>query len=62
MAIITVKGARNLQVGDFLDDNSMVLAVWDGPEGTWLETDDGSAGYVFNENQTYVVDRYYAGE
>jgi hypothetical protein len=46
--MLTRVKVQDLQDGDELEDGSIVTAVWDdgGPDGVWLETDDGASGYV----------------
>lgn len=53
--MITVK-AQNLQPGDELRDGTTVNEVWKDPEGVWLATSDGEAGYV-NYDQKFKVER-----
>jgi hypothetical protein len=49
---------RNLVPGDELASGVYVTGVWHDPEGTWLETSDGDAGYVHDEERPFRVASY----
>lgn len=43
-----------LAAGDALADDSMVTVVYHDPDGTWVETDDGDAGYMIGPRVTIL--------
>ena len=57
MSVIRVK-PRNLRPGDELESGLIVTGVWRDPEGTWVATSDGDAGYAQDEERGYRVVSY----
>jgi hypothetical protein len=57
VAVVKVK-PRNLKRGDELKSGLIVTEVWDDPEGTWIATSDGEAGYVQSEERPFLVVSY----
>ena len=47
--------AKHLIAGDEFPSGIYVTAVYYDPDGTWLETSDGDAGYVQDESKLYEV-------
>jgi hypothetical protein len=42
--------------GDTFTDGVSVTSLWSDDDGLWMETTDGSAGYVFNpKRKVYVL-------
>jgi len=46
---------RNLRQGDELASGVFVAEVWHDPEGTWISTSDGDAGYAQDEERPFKV-------